>query len=56
MTVTLLVVAANLCESVVHLTPELRLEPGLASKVATSDPTRVVLTGAGRRAGDGDAA
>jgi peptide/nickel transport system substrate-binding protein len=35
---------ANLCESVVHLTPELKLEPGLASKVDTSDPTRVVLT------------
>jgi peptide/nickel transport system substrate-binding protein len=35
---------ANLCESVVHLTPDLRLEPGLASKVNISDPTRVVLT------------
>jgi peptide/nickel transport system substrate-binding protein len=37
-------VLANLCESVVHLTPDLKLEPGLASKVDTSDPTKVVLT------------
>jgi peptide/nickel transport system substrate-binding protein len=37
-------ILANLCESVVHLTPELRLEPGLASRIDTSDPTRVVLT------------
>jgi peptide/nickel transport system substrate-binding protein len=37
-------ILANLCESVVHLTPELKLEPGLASKVDTSDPTKVVLT------------
>jgi peptide/nickel transport system substrate-binding protein len=37
-------ILANLCESVVHLTPELRLEPGLASTIDTSDPTRVVLT------------
>jgi peptide/nickel transport system substrate-binding protein len=37
-------ILANLCESVVHLTPELTLEPGLASKVDTSDPAKVVLT------------
>ena len=37
-------ILANLCESVVHLTPELKLEPGLASKVDTSDPKKVVLT------------
>jgi peptide/nickel transport system substrate-binding protein len=37
-------ILANLCESVVHLTPELRLEPGLASRIDTSNPTRVVLT------------
>jgi peptide/nickel transport system substrate-binding protein len=37
-------ILANLCESVVHLTPELRLEPGLASAIDISDPTRVVLT------------
>jgi peptide/nickel transport system substrate-binding protein len=37
-------ILANLCESVVHLTPELKLEPGLASKVDTSDPAKVVLT------------
>ena len=37
-------ILANLCESVVHLTPELKLEPGLASKVHTSDPKKVVLT------------
>jgi peptide/nickel transport system substrate-binding protein len=37
-------ILANLCESVVHLTPELTLEPGLASKIDTSDPTKVVLT------------
>jgi peptide/nickel transport system substrate-binding protein len=37
-------ILANLCESVVHLTPELKLEPGLASKVDTSDPSKVVLT------------
>jgi hypothetical protein len=37
-------ILANLCESVVHLTPALELEPGLASKVDTSDPNRVVLT------------
>jgi peptide/nickel transport system substrate-binding protein len=37
-------ILANLCESVVHLTPELKLEPGLASKVDTSDPHEVVLT------------
>ena len=37
-------ILANLCESVVHLTPELKLEPGLASKVDTSDPHKVVLT------------
>jgi peptide/nickel transport system substrate-binding protein len=37
-------ILANLCESVVHLTPELRLEPGLASTIDTSDPTKVVLT------------
>ncbi|HEV2929407.1 MAG TPA: ABC transporter substrate-binding protein [Propionibacteriaceae bacterium] len=37
-------ILANLCESVVHLTPELKLEPGLASRVDTSDPTKVVLT------------
>jgi peptide/nickel transport system substrate-binding protein len=37
-------ILANLCESVVHLTPELKLEPGLASKVDVSDPNRVVLT------------
>ena len=37
-------ILANLCESVVRLTPELRLEPGLASGIDTSDPTKVVLT------------
>ena len=37
-------ILGNLCESVVHLTPELRLEPGLASTIDTADPTRVVLT------------
>jgi peptide/nickel transport system substrate-binding protein len=37
-------ILANLCESVVRLTPELKLEPGLASEVDTSDPTKVVLT------------
>jgi peptide/nickel transport system substrate-binding protein len=37
-------ILANLCESVVHLTPELTLEPGLAAKVDTSDPAKVVLT------------
>jgi peptide/nickel transport system substrate-binding protein len=37
-------ILANLCESVVHLTPELRLEPGLASEIDTSNPTKVVLT------------
>ena len=37
-------ILANLCESVVQLTPELKLEPGLASSIDTSDPTKVVLT------------
>jgi peptide/nickel transport system substrate-binding protein len=37
-------ILANLCESVVRLTPELAPEPGLASEIDTSDPTRVVLT------------
>jgi peptide/nickel transport system substrate-binding protein len=37
-------ILANLCESVVHLTPDLKLEPGLASRIDTSDPTKVVLT------------
>jgi peptide/nickel transport system substrate-binding protein len=37
-------ILANLCESVVHLTPDLTLEPGLASRVDNSDPTKVVLT------------
>jgi peptide/nickel transport system substrate-binding protein len=37
-------ILANLCESVLHLTPELTLEPGLASKVDISDPAKVVLT------------
>lgn len=37
-------ILANLCESVLHLTPELKPEPGLASSIDTSDPTRVVLT------------
>jgi peptide/nickel transport system substrate-binding protein len=37
-------ILANLCESVVHLTPELKLEPGLASEVDVSDPAKVVLT------------
>ena len=33
-------ILANLCESVVHVTPELRLEPGLASRVDISRPKR----------------
>lgn len=37
-------ILANLCESVLHLTPELKPEPGLASSIDTSDPTKVVLT------------
>jgi len=37
-------ILANLCESVVRLSPELQPEPGLASKIDTSDPTTVVLT------------
>jgi peptide/nickel transport system substrate-binding protein len=37
-------ILANLCESVLKLTPELRPEPGLASNIDTSDPTKVVLT------------
>jgi peptide/nickel transport system substrate-binding protein len=37
-------VLANLCESVLKLTPELKPEPGLASRIDTSDPTKVVLT------------
>ena len=37
-------ILGNLCESVVHLTPELKLESGLASSIDTSNPTRVVLT------------
>jgi peptide/nickel transport system substrate-binding protein len=37
-------ILANLCESVLKLTPELKPEPGLASDIDTSDPTKVVLT------------
>jgi peptide/nickel transport system substrate-binding protein len=37
-------ILANLCESVLKLTPELKPEPGLASNIDTSDPTKVVLT------------
>jgi peptide/nickel transport system substrate-binding protein len=37
-------ILANLCESVARLTPELKLEPGLASNIDISDPAKVVLT------------
>jgi peptide/nickel transport system substrate-binding protein len=33
-------ILANLCESVLKLTPELRPAPGLASNIDTSDPTK----------------
>jgi len=37
-------ILSNMCESVVSLTPDLQLEPGLASDIDLSDPTKVVLT------------
>lgn len=37
-------VMANMCESVLQLTPDLELQPHLASAVDVSDPTKIVIT------------
>lgn len=37
-------VMANMCEGIFTLTPDLQLEPRLASSVDVSDPTKIVIT------------